>query len=40
VLFVEEANLPDLLKRFDDTLQARAVLFDHNPKLLKQGPKR
>jgi len=40
VLFVEEANLPDLLKRFDDTLQAWAVLFDHNPKLLKQGPKR
>jgi hypothetical protein len=40
VLFVEEANLPDLLRRFDDTLQAWALLFDQNPRLLKQPPKR
>jgi hypothetical protein len=40
VLFVDENHLPQLLKQFDDTLQAWALLFDHNPTLLKQPPKR
>lgn len=40
VLFVEETNLPELLGMFDETLRAWALLFDQNPKLLKQPPRR